>query len=88
MKVIIIHEDNHGMIGAVMNYSTAIEFLIRYNWLNGMCDVVDKNGNFITVEEKFGKDWKDIILSWTVHRFNMEFEGSFNLELYGVYGTE
>ena len=88
MKVIIINEDNHGMIGAVMTYDTAIEFLTRYNWLNGQCDVIDAKGNFTTLEQKLGKDWRDIILSWTVHRFNMEFEGLFNLELYGIYGTE
>ena len=49
MKTIIINEDNHGMIGVVMTYDTAIEFLTRYGWLDGNCEVsADPNGNWLT----------------------------------------
>lgn len=86
MKIIVIKEDNHGMIGAVMTYDTAIEFLTRYDWLDGNCEVsVDPDGNWLTLLDIYGKRWREAVLSWNVDRFNDVFEGFFHLEVLEIY---
>ena len=74
MKTIIINEDNHGMIGVVMTYDTAIEFLTRYGWLDGNCEVsADPNGNWLTLLDIYGKRWLEAVLAWDVNAFNEVF---------------
>ena len=68
--VICIHEDNHGLIGIAKDYKSAIDFLIREEWLD--CN----NDNDIIIIRK----WDNI------DKFNDEFEGRFYLEVMKVEG--
>ena len=86
MKTIIINEENHGMIGVVMTYDTAIEFLTRYGWLDGNCEVsADPNGNWLTLLDIYGKRWLEAVLTWDVDAFNEVFDGVFHLEVHEIY---
>lgn len=85
--VYLIEEDNHGNIGIAKDYSSAIDFLINSNWLDGNCELYEGDGTYKTVEEDLGKEWKEKILSWDTETFNNYFEGCFYLTIEEVYGT-
>ena len=68
--VICIHEDNHGLIGVAKDYKSAIDFLIREEWLDCNSD------NDIIL----------ICKSDNIDKFNDEFEGRFYLEVMKVEG--
>lgn len=38
MKVIVIHEENHGFIGVAKNMDSAFRFLIEKDWIDGLWD--------------------------------------------------
>ena len=44
--VICIHEDNHGLIGIAKDYKSAIDFLIREEWLDCNSDDDKFNDEF------------------------------------------
>lgn len=85
--VYLIEEDNHGNIGIAKDYSSAIDFLIDSDWLDGKCELYEGDGIYKTIEEKLGENWKEEILSWDTEQFGEFFDGSFYLTIEGVYGT-
>lgn len=89
--VITIEEDNHGLIGIAKNYSSAIDFLIDEDWLDGNYELynanADDDSNVKTVKEDLGEEWKEVILSWDTETFNNYFDCCFYLVIEEVYGT-
>ena len=83
MDVIIIDEENHGMIGVAYDYESAVHYLLNKNWLP--TDVYDGHGEWKPIEELLGDEWLDKILSWDVDNFNEFFEGCFHLQIEAVY---
>lgn len=77
MKVIVIHEENRGVIGIAKNVFSAITWLINLQWLSE---------NDVWPEE--AQDWVEIKTLYSVdelvkmsrNEFNAIFEGSFYLE--------
>ena len=89
--VITIQEDNHGLIGIAKNYISAIDFLIKQNWLDEKYEVLvdDAFGLTESIAYHLGESWKDIIKNnWDIEQFNMFFEGSFYLNIEEVYGAD
>lgn len=41
MKVYIIHEDNHGVIGVADSYESAVQFLLT-EWMTGNFEIWDR----------------------------------------------
>lgn len=82
-KVYCIYEDNHGMIGIAKDYSSAIDGLVKEEWLCGDTELIDEDDNSFTVEGKIGKEWLEKIKKWDVTTFNIFFEGCF-----WIYATE
>ena len=86
-EVICIQEDNHGLVGIAKDYKSAIDFLMREEWLDGNRELIDENGNDTTVRERFGLQWGKVIRQWdNVDKFNNEFEGMFYLMVMEVEG--
>lgn len=77
MYVVIIHEENHGVIGVARNVNVAIGWLIDDGWLNENYELYDGCGNWIPLHQKY-----DIsnIRNWGMRQFNDVFEGGFYLE--------
>ena len=87
--VYLIEEDNHGNIGVAKDYSSAINFLIDSDWLDGNFELYDGNyGTTKTILEDLGEDWKNIILSWDTEKFNEYFDCLFYLIIEEVYGAD
>ena len=85
--VVLIEEENHGMIGVAKDYPSAVDCLINENWLDENFELYE-NDNVKTVKEDLGEEWKEVILSWDTEKFNEYFDCLFYLNIEEVYGTE
>ena len=89
MTVQLISEENHGIIGIAKNYTCAIEWLIESNWINSgtECYGFDDNCTYMTLEERFGNNWKAELFTLTQDQFQDLFEGQFMIMKLNVIGT-
>ena len=88
--VVLIEEDNHGLIGVAKDYPSAIVFLVNENWLDGKFEVWVDNEDYLTqtIKEDLGEEWKEVVLSWDIETFSNYFEGYFYLTIEEVYGAD
>lgn len=91
--VVLIKEENHGMIGVAKNYSSAINFLVNEGWLDESFEVwVDNEDyeDYVTqsIKDKLGENWKEIISTWNIEQFDNFFDGIFYLNIEEVYGAD
>lgn len=84
MKVVVIYEENHGMLGLALDYPNAINFLIEKGWLTSTEEIIE-NYKWFTIAEVFGENWKDKLKELDIEKFNQYFEGCFRLEEMEVY---
>lgn len=58
MKVILINEVNHGIIGCVASEKDVMPWLTRENWVNQYTEI-DKQDTYgyETIKEKYGLTW-------------------------------
>ena len=87
-KVILIEEENHGLIGVADTYADAIDFLVAKQWIYGDMENYLGDGVYKTVEEDLGEEWLQVILHWDIRTFGAYFEGCFYLDEYEVYKAE
>lgn len=89
--VVLIEEENHGMIGVAKDYPSAIDFLVNQDWLDGKFEVwVDNEISLTqTLEDHLEELWYVAIRDeWDTEQFNNFFEGSFYLTIEEVYGAD
>ena len=81
MNVIIIKEEDHGLIGIADSIIHAIDFLINENWLNEYTDVFQYAGDDkwteSSIKERFGVSWEKIIKQFNLEELNEVFDGGF-----------
>lgn len=85
MKVIIIHEDNHGVIGVAKDYESAINCLLQNQWLNNEIEVLNSIEEWTTLKE-LGLDI-GTIKKWDIEAFNDFFAGIFYLDVDFLWET-
>lgn len=76
MKVYIIHEDNHGVLGVADSYKSAVQFLVDEEWMTGEFEIWDKEEfcyRTIPINPEEIKTWKR-------NKFNDFFFGVFEIE--------
>lgn len=83
MKVVMISEDNHGMIGLATTYEKAVEFLVKDNWLDGNYIVEEETDT--TIAELLGENWLLTVQCRDLEWFNEFFEDVFYLDLVEVF---
>ena len=71
MKIIMIHEENHGVIGTATTKKAAFQFLINRGWLNFGYDLYDKStGDWETLGNLFEREGiepnKKNLLDWAM----------------------
>lgn len=85
MKVVLIHEDNHGLLGVAKDYESALYFLLQEAWLTRATEVWnEEKETFIPLRDMnicFGD-----IKKWDIDKFNEFFEGIFYLDVDNVWG--
>lgn len=87
MKVFLIYEENHGIIGVCENrMSCAINYLIQTDWLSPdfvfSSEETEDGVEYFTlgdVQEK-NPNWKEYLQGLPVDEFNEWFEGAFYIE--------
>ena len=84
MNIIIIHEDNHGVLGVAKDYDSAINFLVESKWLTTDVAVLNSIGELVPIKE-LGLDI-ETIRSWDIETFNDFFDGIFYLDVDFLWG--
>lgn len=86
-NVILVSEENHGLITVTANYISAINFLMEYDWLNENTEIFYFNGNdgSSSVKDTFGENWQQAIKNLSLKEFNDIFDGSFLLDPWNIY---
>lgn len=58
MKIIIIEEENHGLIGAVTRKDLILPWLVRNNWINQFTEIYDEETDQLEcIKDLFGLAW-------------------------------
>ena len=85
MDVIMVHEDNHGILGVAINYTSAIDMLVENKWLDTfLTEMYVGNYEYKTLD-KLGITIEDI-KKWGIDKFNEKFDGLFYLDVDKIYG--
>lgn len=84
MNVIVIHEDNQGMIGIAKNYESAIDFLLQNQWLDSEFEIMDEEYNWVALKDLDISI--DDIKQMSIDKFNKIFDGCFYLGIDTVWG--
>lgn len=59
MKVVLVSEENHGLIQVAKDRVSAIEYLITSEWINGYCELwFPERGDSICIKD-LHPDWQD-----------------------------
>lgn len=86
MTIVVINEENHGLLGVAKDYDSAIDFLVRDDWLGGFTEMWDEyRDEWVSLEKSFGSNWIFVISKWSIDTFNDKLS-QFQLILTDVYG--
>ena len=86
MTVILVNEDNHGLLTVAKDYKSAVKFLIDNRWIKESMEVWHEDGTYRRLDEFFGEDVLDIITEkWDIDSFNTFWDGSFFLNEVEAY---
>lgn len=85
MKVILVSEDNHGLICVAKDYYSAFNFLVNERWIEDNTEIYNGGDEewrdiYVRVKEKLGENWVDDMATWGIERFNDFWDGSFYLD--------
>jgi hypothetical protein len=87
-KVILVSEDNHGLLCVVKDFQSAIDFLIKEYWIDEATEVyVDAKSEWMRLDELFGEDWEKKIRNLSRESFEELFDESIYLEDEEIRGT-
>jgi hypothetical protein len=87
-KVILVSEDNHGLLCVVKDFQSAVDYLIKENWIDEATEVyVDAKSKWASLEEFFGENWEEEVHHLSRESFEELFDESIYLEDAEVYGT-
>lgn len=87
MKVYVVSEDNHGVVGVVSSVESAVNLLVDQDWLADWDDVWDDESvSFKPIKEKFGENWKTILMNMTKEQFVETFQDWLYLDEYELDG--
>lgn len=90
MKVLLVHEENHGVVGVAKDINSAVSFLITEGWLHEETAIWYDYKDGIAwkpIKEAYGKDWEDFLRSLTIELFNNVWEDCFYLKEVEIFGT-
>lgn len=92
MTVILVNEDNHGLIAIAKNYDCAVRFLLDNDWLDDgvyLSDPESELGCDHSIIEVLGDNWDSRVRNeFDMKKFNAVFDGLFYLNEVEVFGAE
>ena len=79
-NIIVISEENHGIIGFAKNLLSAISYLIINDWITeDTTFFYEEWGEEFSLEDYFGNEWRAEILKMSLSDFNKFFDDRFLL---------
>lgn len=82
MRIVLISEENHGIIAAAKDYRSSIEYLARSNWIRSEFEI----GENETIISALGEDWKEQMIKWNSFvRLENFLNGLFTFECTELY---
>ena len=86
MTVILVNEDNHGLLTVAKDYKSAIKFLIDNKWIRESTECWNEDGTYSRLDELLGEDVIDKMTEeWNIDDFNDFWEGTYLLNEIEVY---
>ena len=88
MTVMVINEDNHGMLAITKDYKSAIDWLVENDWLTQSSETYDEDaGEFHWMIDWLGEDWLEKIYKMTLDQF-FELNSDFHIHEEPVFGAD
>lgn len=91
-KVLLLNEDNHGLLDVFYDYDTIIDYLIQEQWLNKDTEINNTDNSYSdewkSISEVLGEDWDIQLHKMNIDTFNNLFDGCFYIDSRRVYGLE
>ena len=87
MKVILISEENHGIIGCVASEKDVVPWLTRENWINQFTNIWGFNHNLSTLKETYGFTWFSAICHLNLNELSELFDYTFCFESIEVWSA-
>lgn len=94
MTIILIHEENHGTIGAAISIKEAVKWLIKSAWLWGTEDFDGKYNEetgkweYTSPIERYGENWKEVLPERPTDEIINFLDGVFYFDEIILYGAE
>lgn len=87
MNVIVVREDNHGILTVATDYSAAVHFLVENGWIDEETEVYDISNLYSTdtIFNLYGKNWRGQMMRWTLEKFNAICGTYFSLQKVPLY---
>ena len=87
MTVILVNEDNHGLLTVAKDYKSAVKFLINNRWIEDYTWVWNEiDGSSVHLIELLGENAMDKMTEeWDIDNFNAFWDENFYLEEVKVY---
>lgn len=87
-KVILVSEDNHGLLCVVKDFQSAVDYLIKEYWVDEATEVYnDAKSEWVRLDELFGEDWEKEVRNLSRESFEELFDESIYLEDEEIRGT-
>lgn len=87
-KVILVSEDNHGLLCVVKDFQSAVDYLIKEYWVDEATEVYnDAKSEWVRLDELFGENWEEEVRNLSRESFEELFDESIYLEDEEIRGT-
>ena len=88
MDVVVVREENHGVLTVATDYPSAIHFLVKNGWIDDETEVYDVSNLYSTdtILNLYGKNWREQMMQkWNLAKFNIVCGTYFNLQRIPLY---
>lgn len=85
MTVILMHEDNHGLLGVAKDYESAIDYLLQNQWLDIETEIYSIERDELCSLKELDITIGDI-RQMGIDKFNDLFDGVLYLDVDNVWG--
>ena len=88
MKVILISEENHGIIGCVASERDVMPWLTKENWVNQYTELYRSNTHdYETVKDRYGLTWFQILSKMNLRDLTEVLDDEFSFEPIEVWSA-
>lgn len=88
MKVIVIDEENHGIIGCVATRNDVLPWLIREDWVNEYFEEYNpETHEYIFLINKYGPNWYQHLKKMNWNELELYFDGAFKFHEMEVWSA-